>query len=495
MNNFKRHLFFATFLVFLSQSVSLSQSQPVTWVSNDLGELYLVDLNTCQSQLIGVSTPIMKDLAYNPVDGLLYGLFSGWIYTIDIQNANAVYIDAITPLPWSNFFTSMTCDENGVLYIITTAGFVYTYNTITSTQSYLGTLPSFGGAAGDCSFYNGELVLTSVSDELVTVDLTDLSSSYVNGTYNGISTVYGVVSYTDCDTDSSVLLAMPDNDIYNVSYWTLNTSLLCDNIVPGIIYGAATTSETSCDTSCIYTVTPVFDLDSIICEGDAMLNFPTASVNGIDGNWVPPLDVMNTTTYQFLPNSGYCADTISHELVVLPSQPALISGEQLLADTITSTVFSGTPSNGIWSANCTGCIDSTTGEFYPSLVGEGEYEICFTPISNAPCLEIACITVIVFKPNVLNFIKAPNVFTPNSDPQNNVFQFTNYSTSLTEFHCEIVNRWGQTIAELNSIYEVWDGTDPRGNLVAEGTYFCRYEASFQNGEIINGQGIVQLIRN
>jgi gliding motility-associated-like protein len=75
-------------------------------------------------------------------------------------------------------------------------------------------------------------------------------------------------------------------------------------------------------------------------------------------------------------------------------------------------------------------------------------------------------------------ILIPNVFTPDGG-QNNIFYFT--ITGATCFHCDIYNRWGQLIYELNSIAEGWPGVIRQtGDPASDGTYYyilnyCDYQ--------------------
>jgi gliding motility-associated-like protein len=51
---------------------------------------------------------------------------------------------------------------------------------------------------------------------------------------------------------------------------------------------------------------PVFAEVGPICEGTPLDPLPTISENGFSGTWTPPIDNSSTTTYTFVPDSGYC---------------------------------------------------------------------------------------------------------------------------------------------------------------------------------------------
>ena len=89
-------------------------------------------------------------------------------------------------------------------------------------------------------------------------------------------------------------------------------------------------------------------------------------------------------------------------------------------------------------------------------------------------------------------ISIPNVFTPNQDGINDVFQ-------LMELECAevlqltILDRWGQTLFKSRDRFS-WDGNLVRGKAATEGVYFWVYEIQLTEGEIIEKTGFVQLMR-
>jgi gliding motility-associated-like protein len=93
----------------------------------------------------------------------------------------------------------------------------------------------------------------------------------------------------------------------------------------------------------------------------------------------------------------------------------------------------------------------------------------------------------------------PNVFTPNSDNQNDVFKpFAGYRF-VTYIELQIFNRWGNLVFNTTNPAINWNGQDTSGNELASGTYFYVGKA-FTDG--LNGRtelpgvlnGFVELIR-
>jgi len=87
-------------------------------------------------------------------------------------------------------------------------------------------------------------------------------------------------------------------------------------------------------------------------------------------------------------------------------------------------------------------------------------------------------------------ISAPNVLSIKS-AKGNGFWFVE-NEGYEEFHCEIVNRWGHMVYELNDANQRWDGCDKKGNLLPEGVYFYKITASL-NKVSKTKQGIITLI--
>lgn len=66
-------------------------------------------------------------------------------------------------------------------------------------------------------------------------------------------------------------------------------------------------------------------------------------------------------------------------------------------------------------------------------------------------------------------VSAPNIFTPNDDNKNDVFQIFQ-GDRVTSASFKIVNRWGSTVYEASDLDNYWDGTT-RGVEASTGTYF------------------------
>lgn len=90
-------------------------------------------------------------------------------------------------------------------------------------------------------------------------------------------------------------------------------------------------------------------------------------------------------------------------------------------------------------------------------------------------------------------VSAPNVFTPNGDGSNQIFELT--TTNAVKIDIVISNRWGNKMVEKSGLGSSisWDGT-VNGLPASEGVYFYQYTVYGVQGDELKGHGFVQLIR-
>lgn len=120
-----------------------------------------------------------------------------------------------------------------------------------------------------------------------------------------------------------------------------------------------------------------------------------------------------------------------------------------------------------------------------------QVEVCLIAINSNGCADTACKVLTIYQPIAFTDI---NIFTPNGDNKNDIFNFEFRSASIAEFHCVIIDRWGVVIKELNHISEGCDGTNSNGNPVPDGVYYYVYKATTDNNNDLEGQGNIQVVR-
>jgi len=88
----------------------------------------------------------------------------------------------------------------------------------------------------------------------------------------------------------------------------------------------------------------------------------------------------------------------------------------------------------------------------------------------------------------------PNVFTPNNDGDNDVYELE--VTNASNIELTITNRWGNLMYYGTGLDPAWNGISPGGNIAEEGVYFYQYVITSINGaETIDGHGFLHLARD
>lgn len=229
-----------------------------------------------------------------------------------------------------------------------------------------------------------------------------------------------------------------------------------------------------------------------------------------------------------------CTDTISFTIEAgNPFPTATVSdfGSHYTTDPVVT--LNGSPSGGIYSSpTCSTCINGNT--FDPSNSGAGVFQICYTVTQNN-CSDSACSFITIIDPcptypgtntyyslclsdsifvdgnwytgpteviemvdqgngcfsTITHHISAcidstvmieiPNIFTPNNDQLNDLFEMK--LVGLTSWNATIFNRWGSEIGWMDATVPFWDGKVD-GLPATDGIYF--YQLSYQT--LLNESG-------
>ena len=137
----------------------------------------------------------------------------------------------------------------------------------------------------------------------------------------------------------------------------------------------------------------------------------------------------------------------------------------------------GTPNYTVnWS---NGIVNSTNISIETSAFGIYSYTV--TDVNN-------CITTQTLQINPSSISSSnnntPNVFTPNNDGANDLFDFR-IIEKCNDFDFEIYNRWGLCILKSSNSHQYfWDGRTTSGEAVTDGTYF--YIMNVDNGTKLKG---------
>ncbi len=283
------------------------------------------------------------------------------------------------------------------------------------------------------------------------------------------------------------------------SDFTITTSNDCFNfMMMGLYY-----TTTSCMT-CTANATIVLNVNATASGGcGATTGSVTATASGGQGpytyTWQP--GNLNGATQNNLTAGTYTctvtdasgcgagADTVTvttgnfpvAQFSLTPSPVAFFPGQLCMTD----QTVGGT--DWLWLVNGVP-LDSNSTYCY-ALPDTGNYCAELVVQNASGCADTAtrCVTVLGE-----SLISIPNVFTPNGDNTNDVFQVT--WIGLTSLQCDIYDRWGVLIYSWNGLTGGWNGVTSGGKKAVDGVYYYVVNATTTKGENKTLTGFVHLIR-
>ncbi|MBI3133464.1 MAG: gliding motility-associated C-terminal domain-containing protein [Bacteroidetes bacterium] len=238
--------------------------------------------------------------------------------------------------------------------------------------------------------------------------------------------------------------------------WTnMTTGAVSSNTTWGGLNPGNYQIQVTDDNGCV--LTEVITLDSLNPVADFALASPDFSAS-YEGNAVVNVHFDNQSLYYANPNDPN-ADTTFFWHFGFAGEPWILSND-------------------------------ITESFDVSYTDGGEYNVCLVALNKNGCTDTSCVLIVVY--DSLTFTPV-NVFTPDGDGSNDFFTFNYRASSIDEFSCVIVDRWGVVIHELSSVSDSWDGSDKSGKACPAGVYFYTYAWTSFNGITGKGQGTIHLV--
>ena len=143
--------------------------QDIFFHSSD--QIFSYDFATGQRNLIIGTTPALFDIAFHP-NGRLYGLLDG-ASLVEINLTTGQQTEVLTPEPGTFFANALTIAADGTFYLA--GGALFTFRLGDAAFDYRGDLPDM--ASGDLAFFGGELYVSTMSDNILRVNLANLGQS------------------------------------------------------------------------------------------------------------------------------------------------------------------------------------------------------------------------------------------------------------------------------------------------------------------------------
>ena len=135
-----------------------------------------------------------------------------------------------------------------------------------------------------------------------------------------------------------------------------------------------------------------------------------------------------------------------------------------------------------------GAPNTTNNSNFIARLKNGSFDYTGTTDNCSP-LVVVIPPVTSNPPIVYPVVEIPNVFSPNGDNKNDLFEIKFLLDQPTK-ELTIYNRWGVKVFENLSYDNKWDGKNQNGQALAEGTYFYLFSATGSE----NKRGTISLFR-
>ena len=417
---------------------------------------------TFTSSDYGANVGVFSIYALNTNDISLVNQLNSQSWSTIISNANATCADIIGPkyyqidiccdLQASTTITDESCENENDGEISIDINGSSSYN-ISSN----GTVVFSGVGQGNYNIQN-------LSDGTYTIYITD------NVFSNCDTTINCIISPGDPTYSTNI-----DTSICNGSSLMINGITYNSNNLTGT---QILSSISGCDSVVNITVTEnplIFSvIDTTICSNDSLLiNGTIYGTNNPSGQEI------------YLSTNG-CDSTVFIN-ITFNQQPSVTSNfsDTTVCEDDTITIYGIGAVSYIWNNNI---LDSVP------IIGPDEGTYVVTGTDSLNCSNTYQFTLNTeFCPREPYFLIIPNVFTPNGDGENDIFEPN--GTSFEQKSMNIFNRWGQLIFE--DYYGIgWDGRLPSGLKASDGTYLYRITIqpiTIPASEIEEFKGFLQLI--
>ncbi len=301
-------------------------------------------------------------------------------------------------------------------------------------------------------------------------------------------TAMGAATYkwSNSNTSSSITVSPTTN----TTYWVIGSLGVCNDSIPYAVsvYKNLSSNMPLSDTICAGK--PVI-LKVNVAGGKPAYTYVWN--NGITNATAGPITVYPTATTTYSVTVTDACNYISTDtmhVVVVPSGNAsfYVSPDTIQPGQVVTFTNTGTGNTSYYWTFGDGSSTTGTSPTH-DYANSGTYQIMLIGYNSYGCPDTATGDVFV-SPMVI----IPNVFTPNGDGQNDVFYFT--IAGATCLHCNIYNRWGVLVYQLNSVAEGWPGIIRQTNEPAsDGVYYYILDYCDYTGKTHKLDGFIQLIRN
>ncbi len=357
----------------------------------------------------------------------------------------------------------------------------------------------------------------------------DTTTKYVvkvtNGTCIGYDTVVVFVDTLNPIIDTAILMCLGDSVQLHASggvnyRWhphsdISDTTIASPYVKPVVskwFFVTVTTGSSYVFTDSVF-VDVIASLNIVAGNDTSICLRDTAQLTATGGTvftWTPTAGLSNpnianpkaspatTTTYVVKGEVGNCFDYDTVTVTVKPVPVALFTADPLMGDipfdVTTTNLSTPLPLTYLWKHTADTTFSSTDFEPVITINEMGRHYILLEVTNAEGCKDTAISGAIDATDDIRVFI--PNVFTPNSDKMNDLFEIVYSKNTISKISGTIWNRWGGKVYEFEMPKgKFWDGKTQNGAACSEGAYVYIIEAyDFQNKLVKRYKGFITLLR-
>ncbi len=313
-------------------------------------------------------------------------------------------------------------------------------------------------------------------------------------------------SYTICRNDILTLNSITSGGTpsYSVNWnsGAINTNSIVVSPSLTTVYSYTVTDANNCSNTQtvqinVESATAGFNNSTSTCN--SLISFTNTSIGANSINWnfgdAQSSSSNSVTTNNYLSSGNYtvtliattlngCSDTLKKAVNVNVNYLSLdfdffikrikcYDSVLFINKSVGATSYSWIFNNGSISNQNSPTQIFTPGFYQITLIG-----------SNNSCTDTIEKQINILESNHITDENTPNVFTPNGDGVNDIFDFKVMS-NCKDFTFEIMDRWGLSILKMSDKKQnFWDGRTTSGEEVSDGTYF--YIMNIENGNKLKG---------
>ncbi|MGE0560953.1 MAG: gliding motility-associated C-terminal domain-containing protein [Flavobacteriales bacterium] len=362
---------------------------------------------------------------------------------ITITNSPTINLSLTTP-------QNQICTGNSIILTASGAPNYTWFNNTTGTNTSVQNAGSYYVIGYNNCYRDSQSVsITVINPPVISISSSDPDIEICLGETINL-TASGSNNYLWNTSDTSSTITVNAANTYTVS-----SSNLCGTDTKSITINAG--------------VVPIINItgDSILCNNEIIYLTAAGTGNVLWSNGSQNQTTsFNTGGQVYVIASNNCgSDTAYHTIQSFGINTSFTSDYVYGSDIPVIVNFNNTSSNAT-SYNWNFGDGSTSVLENPShtYTANGEFNVILTA-SNQYC-EDSFETILIF--DTPNGVFIPNVFTPNNDDVNDVFEIIGENIATIE--CSIFNRWGERLYTWDNLAGFWDGKY-NGTFVTDGTYF------------------------